>query len=88
MQMQDQRLGAEQEQDQLPQEPLLATVMETCMVQACHMPGQPLHSHLLGLLGGWVTPRSAEEMLDVQHQRVDIPACKGLLQKRPEDNLC
>ena len=27
----------------------------------------PLHNHSLGHLGGWVTPRSAEEMLDGQH---------------------
>ena len=39
-----------------------------------------------GHLGGSATPRSEEEMLDGQHQRVDIPAhartaYKGLLQK-------
>ena len=39
------------------------------------------------------TPWSAEEMLDSQHQRVDIPAHartahRGLLQKRLEEDLC
>ena len=43
--------------------------------------------------GGWTTPWSAEEMLDGQHQKVDIPdhgrtAHKGRLQKRPEEDLC
>ena len=47
----------------------------------------------LGHLGGWATPWSAEELLDGQHQRVDIPAhtrtaYKGLLQKRLEDDFC
>ena len=47
----------------------------------------------LGHLGGWATPWSAEKMLDGQHQKVDIPAHtrtahKGLLQKRPEGELC
>ena len=46
-----------------------------------------------GHLGGWSAPWSAEEMLDGQHQRVDVPAHartahKGLLQKRLEENLC
>ena len=40
-----------------------------------------------GHLGGWATPWSAEDMMDGQHQRVDIiahagTAQKGLLQKR------
>ena len=40
-----------------------------------------------------MTPWSAEEMLDGQHQRMDNPARarsthKGLLQKRPEEDLC
>ena len=72
---QDKRLGTEQ--DQLPcgstgtssgncQE------TETCMVRACHTPRQPLQNHPLGHLGGWATLLSAEEMLDGQHQRVDI----------------
>ena len=38
-------------------------------------------------------PWLAEEMLDGQHQRVDLSAharsaCKGLLQKRLEEDLC
>ena len=41
----------------------------------------------------WATPWSAEEMLDGQHQRVDISAHtrtahKGLLQKRLEEDFC
>ena len=48
---------------------------------------------LQGNLGGWAMPRSAEEMLDGQQQRVDISAHagaahKGLLQKRLEGDLC
>ena len=44
-------------------------------------------------LRGLETPLSAEEMLDGQHQRVDIPAHtraahKGLLQKRLEEDFC
>ena len=44
-------------------------------------------------LGGFATPWSAEEMLDVEHQKVDIPvhakmAHKGLLQRRLGENLC
>ena len=66
---------------------------ETCMVQACHLPRQPPRNHPLGHLGVWAAPWSAEEMLDGQHQRVDIPVHartnhKGLLQKRQEENLC
>ena len=50
-------------------------------------------NHPSGHLGGWSTPWLAEEMLDGQHQRVDIPADattahKGLLQKRLEEDLC
>ena len=42
--------------------------------------------------GGWAMPWSAEEMLDGQRQRVDIPrlartANNGLTQKRLEDVL-
>ena len=93
---QDQRLGVEQ--DRLPcgsagtssgncQE------TETCMVRACHMPQQHLQNHPSGHLGGLATPWSAEEMLDGQHQRVDIPAHAraahtGLRQKRLEEDLC
>ena len=49
--------------------------------------------HCSGYLGGWATPWSAEEMLDEQRQRVDIPAHartahKGLQQKRLEKDLC
>ena len=60
---------------------------------ACHTPQQPLQNHPLGHLGGWVKLWSAEEMLDGQHQKVDIPnhartAHKGLLLKRLEEDLC
>ena len=66
---------------------------ETCMVQACHIPQQRHQNQPSGQLGGWVTLGSAEEMLDGQHQRVDNlararTADKGLLQKRPEEDLC
>ena len=67
--------------------------METCMVRACHMPRQPLKNHPSGHREGWVTLWSAVEMLDGQHQRVDISAYartahQGLLQKRLEKDLC
>ena len=93
---QDQRLGAEQ--DQLPCESTgtsSGNCHETkpCMVQACHMPLQPLQNHPSGHTGGWATPWSAEEMLDGQHQRVDTSAHartahKGLLQKILEEDIC
>ena len=49
-------------------------------------------NHPSGHLEGWATSWPAEEMLDGQHQRVDIPAHartvhKGLLQKRLEEDL-
>ena len=92
---QDQRLHAEQ--DQLP---LGSTgtssgscqETETCTVRACHTPRQPLQNHPSGHFIGLATPWSAEEMLDGQHQGVDISAHvrtahKGLLQKRLEEDL-
>ena len=59
----------------------------------CHTPRQPLQKHPSRHVGGWATPWSAEEMLDGQHQRVDIPvhdrtANNGLLQKRLKEDLC
>ena len=44
-------------------------------------------------LGGWATPWSAEELLNGQHQRDDIPAHagtahSGLQQKRLEEDFC
>ena len=78
-----------------PQESLLATVerRKLAWFGACHTPRQPLQNHPSGHLGGWATPWSAEEMLNGQHQSVDIPAHaraahKGLLQKRLEEGLC
>ena len=67
--------------------------METCMVRAYHTSWQPLQHHPSGHLGGWAMLWSAEESLDGQHQRVNIPAHartthKGLLQKRLEEDLC
>ena len=67
--------------------------METCMVQACHMPQQCLQNDPSERLGEWTTPWSAEETLDGQRQRVGIPALartahKGLLQKRLEEDHC
>ena len=63
------------------------------MVRACHTPREPLENHPSGHLEVWATPWSAEETLEGQHQRVDIPAHartshKGLLQKRLEEELC
>ena len=65
---------------------------ETCIIQACYMPWQPLQNHLSGHLGRWAMPWLAEEMLDRQHQRGDIPAHarpahSGFLQKWLEENL-
>ena len=89
---QDQRLGAEL--DQLPcgstgTSSGNCSETETCLARACHTPREPPQNHPSGHLGGWATPWSAEEMVDGQHQRVDIPAHaiaanKGLLQKRLE----
>ena len=63
---------------------------ETRMVRACQA---PLQYHPSGHLGGWAMPWQAEEKLDGQRQRVNIPAhartaYSGLLQKRPEEDLC
>ena len=74
-------------------EPLLGNCQETetCTVWACHTPRQPLYTYPSGHLGGRATPWQAEEMLNGQHQRVDIPACsriahKGFLQQRQEED--
>ena len=63
------------------------------MIRACHTPHQPLQNHPSGDLREWATPWSVEEMLDGQHQRVDILAHarnpdEGLMQKRVEEDLC
>ena len=60
------------------------------LLRACHAPGQPLAQ---GTLERRTTPWSAEEILDGQRQRVDIPAHartahKGLPLRRPERDLC
>ena len=47
---------------------------ETGIARACHAPRQTLQNHPSGYLGGWATPWSAEEMLDGQRQRMDVPA--------------
>ena len=91
---QDQQLGAEQ--DQLPCRSTGTSsgdCQETEACLACHTPRQPLENHPSGHLGEWATPLSAEEMLDGQHHRVDVPAHartahEGLLQKSLEENLC
>ena len=93
---QDQRLAAEQDQLLVgPQEPLLVTVKRRKLAWfgLVHTPRQPLQNHPSGHLGGWATPWSAEEMLDGQHHRLDISvhvriAHEGLLQNRPEEDLC
>ena len=87
--VQDQQLGMEQ--DQLPCG-ASGTFSGNCqkaeidMVRACHTSRHPLHNHSSGHLGGWVMLWLAEEILDGQHQKVDIPthagtAHKGLPQK-------
>ena len=63
------------------------------LVRACHMPTQSHQKHPSGHLGGWMMLWSAEQMLDWQHERVDLPAHartahEGPLQKRLEENLC
>ena len=63
------------------------------MVQARDMPRHPVRNYPSGHLGGWPTPWLAEEKLDGQSERVDIPAHartahKGFLQKRLEGDLC
>ena len=60
---------------------------------ACHMPWQFFQNCPSGHLGGWVMLQLAEEMLDVERQRVDIPthartAHNSLLQKRLKENIC
>ena len=77
-----------------PQEPLLATT-ETRLVRACHAPRQLIQNHPSGHIGGWATPWSAEEMLDGQRRRVDVPphartAHDGLVQEggKLEEDLC
>ena len=70
------------------QEPLLATVKTRKLGWFGHMmPRQPLQNHPSEHLGVLATPGSAEEKLEKQHQRVDIPALartahNGLLRKR------
>ena len=78
-----------------PQEPLLTTVKRRKLAWFGHATRHDSLSKtiLSGHLGGWAMPWSAAEMLDGQHQRVDIPASaraahKGLLQKRLEEDLC
>ena len=78
-----------------PQEPLLATVKRWKLAWFGHVtcPDSLSKTILRGHLGGQAMPWSAGEMLDGQHQRVDIPghgrpADKGLLQKRLAEDLC
>ena len=47
---------------------------ETHVVRACHTPRQPLQNHSSRRLRGWATLWSAEEILEGQRQKVDIPA--------------
>ena len=67
--------------------------MKTCMVQACLVPWQPLQNHTSGHLGGWAMLWSVEEMLDRQHQRIDVTAYAkiahdSLMQKGLEEDPC
>ena len=76
------RLGAEQDQlSRVSTGTSSANSQETktCMVRACHMPQQPLKNQPSGYLGGWVTQWLWEEMLDGQHQRMDITTMPKLL---------
>ena len=76
------------------QEPLLATVKRQKLAWLWHFTcNKSLQNCSSGHLGRWAMLWSAEETLDGQHQRDDIPAHartahKGLLQKRLEDDLC
>ena len=93
---QDQRMGAEEAQLPCGSTGIFSgkrQETETCTIQACHTPRQPPRNHPSEHLGEWATSRSAEEMLDGQHQRVDITAHartahKDLLQQRLEEDLC
>ena len=74
---QDQRLGAERYQllcESTGNFSGNCQETESSMVRACHTPQQLLQNHPSGHLGGWATPWSAEEMLDGQHERVDVSA--------------
>ena len=74
----------------LPQTAVLASQeTDIHIVRACHATRQPLQNHPSGHHEGRETPRSAEEMLDGQHQRVDIPAHARIAhRKRLEEALC
>ena len=76
-----------------PQKAILAAVKRQKLAWFRHVtyPGQSFQNHPSGHLGGWTSPWLAEEMLDGQHQRVDIPvqartAHKGRLQKKRKKN--
>ena len=93
--VQDPRLGAEQDQllrGSTGNSSGNCQETETCMVRIRRTPWQPPKTHPSGHLGEWATPWSAEEMLDGQHQKVDIhaharTAHKDLLQKSLEADL-
>ena len=83
-----------------PQERLLAMVKRRKLAWFGHVTRHDSLSKTIlhGTFGGWATPWAAEEMLDGQNQRLDIPALartahKGLLQKRlppscpPDDSI-
>ena len=66
---------------------------ETRMVRECQAPRQLLQNHPSGYLGGRRAPWSAEEMLDGQRQRVDVPAYARIdphvtRRERLEEDLC
>ena len=75
--------------------PLQATVQRRKLAWYRHVKRHDSLSqnHPSRYLGGWATPWSAEEMLDGQHQRVDIStharaAHKGLLRKILKEDHC
>ena len=71
----------------------VVSTAEPLFLRTCRTPRQPLQHHPSGHLRGWATLWLVEEMLDGQHQRVDVPAHartahNGLLQTRLEEDLC
>ena len=72
-----------------PHEPHLATVKRQKLAWFGHVTCSDsiFRNHPSGHLGGWATPWSVEEMMNGQHQKVDVPSHartvhNGLLQKK------
>ena len=63
------------------------------MVRACHTLRQPPQNHPSGQLGGSEAPWASVEILDGQHEKVDISAHARtahdcLLKKKLEEDIC